>query len=452
MPRRVVITGLGAVTAPGVGFYPLWEAMVSGRSGLGVLTRVDASGFRARFGGEIKDFAAKDHVPKSYRKAVKVMARDTEIAVGAARAAVEDAGLVTRAHADGGTAATTYPSERVGCHIGAGLIAAETLELTTALATAAKPGFSIRDWGTVEAGGTSPAGGMNNLQPLWMLKYLPNMLACHVTIIHGCEGPSNTITCAEASGLLSLGESRRVIERGDAEVCFSGGAESKVSLMGLLRYELAGRLADTAGLSDPSAVLRPYDPASTGTLVGEGGAILVLEEQGAAAKRGAKVYAEIVGFGAAHSSPPCIPPLPPAGPGACNDGVELAIRAALRDAKIGPEAIDALVPQACGVAAIDAGELGALRRVFGERLSRLPMVTTTPCVGDLAAGNAAVQAAVAANCLRAQQLPARLHAGTPVPGALAGAARATDASLTHVLVVTGSLTGQNAAMVLKRAG
>src|SRR5690606_32200745 len=177
---------------------------------------------------------AKDYVPKSYRKAVKVMARDIELAVAAAKCAVEDARLVTRgALPDGSSEGTTYPASRMGCQIGAGLIAAETDELTAALATAAttaadgRPTLDLKAWGDAEGG----QGAMNNLQPLWLLKYLPNMLACHVTIIHGAEGPSNTITCAEASGLLSIGESVRVIQRGDADLCFSGGAEAPINHM-----------------------------------------------------------------------------------------------------------------------------------------------------------------------------------------------------------------------------
>ena len=234
MRRRVVITGLGAVTGLGVGFDAFWDGLIAGRSSIGPIEGFDAAGFPCRLAAEVTGFRARDHVPKSYRKATKVMARDIELAVGAADAAVRDAGLVTRGLEDG---EPTYPGPRIGCNIGAGLIATETDELTSALATATDESgrFDLGIWGR---------SGMNNLQPLWMLKYLPNMLACHVTIIHGAEGPSNTITCAEASGLLSLGESARVIERGSADMCLAGGTESKVCPMGLVRIGLAGRLAD----------------------------------------------------------------------------------------------------------------------------------------------------------------------------------------------------------------
>jgi 3-oxoacyl-[acyl-carrier-protein] synthase II len=198
-PRRVFISGVGPITTFGVGMDPLWAALVEGRSGIAPITRFDASGFGCPFAAEVsaETFNPRQWVPKSYRKAAKVMSRDIELAVGAAAAAIAEAGLTTR-----GTdpdAAPTLPPARVGCHIGAGLIAADVDELTAALVSSVGDdgAFSLARWGEA---------GMQNLTPLWMLKYLPNMLACHVTIIHDCQGPSNTITCAEASGGLDRGE------------------------------------------------------------------------------------------------------------------------------------------------------------------------------------------------------------------------------------------------------
>lgn len=469
MRRRVVITGLGTVSGLGVGIQPLWDGLVAGRTAIGPITRFDASGFRCKLGAEAgaappANFGgAKDFVPKNYRKAVKVMARDVELAVAAARLAVEDAGLVTRGTLpeDGSSIATTYPGARIGCHIGAGLIAAEANELTMAMATsvaasrpvgsgaAALRTLDLRAWGTVgEAGGS---GGMNNLPPLWMLKYLPNMLACHVTIIHGAEGPSNTITCAEASGLLSIGESVRIIERGDADICFSGGAESPINLMRLLRMELARRVADTGDETDGSRVMRPYDLDSSGGVLGDGGGILILEEQSAAAARGARAYAEIVGYGAAHSSPRAmhLEHLAEGGHAEVDDGLQYAIDNALEDAGLTAADIDAIVPHASGIAEMDASEAGAFRAVFGDRLPGIPLVTLTPSIGDTMASGGGVAVAVAARCLREQMLPARLNAGNPAPGLDAGPAPARTALLRHILVASGSLGGQCAAVILK---
>src|ERR1043165_7774571 len=136
MSRRISITGLGVVTGLGIGVGPFWEGLCAGKTAIAPISRFDPSGYKWKLGAEVKDFSAKDHVSKSYRKAVKVMVRDTELAVGAAKFALEDAGMVTRAHLSEGATAdqkTTYPGERVGCHIGAGLICAETQEISAAM-------------------------------------------------------------------------------------------------------------------------------------------------------------------------------------------------------------------------------------------------------------------------------------------------------------------------------
>ncbi|MCW5765307.1 MAG: hypothetical protein KIT68_04965 [Phycisphaeraceae bacterium] len=440
MPRNVVITGAGTVSGYGAGLAPLWEGMCSGASALRPVTRFDASGFPCRLAGEVANYSARDHVPKNYRKAVKVMARDIELAIGAAKDAVADAGLVTRGTLpEDSTDPTTYPIERIGCHIGAGLIAAEADELAAALVTArtADGRFDMKAWG---------AGKLENLTPLWLLKYLPNMLACHVTIIHGCEGPSNTITCAQASGLLCIAESTRVIERGAADLCFSGAAESKVNLMGFLRMDFAKRLTPTRDQTDGAKLVRPFDPGSTGTILGEGAGVLILEEMEAARKRNAKVYAQVAGVGSAHS------PFRETGATDADEGFQYAMEAALADAEVKPGEVDAIVTLGSGMAQMDMGEAAAMRAIFGDALAKIPLVTLGPAIGDCMAGAGGVQAAVAAKCVLEQRLPARLHAGTPLEGLDAGAAPSRPANLRTVLVANSSLGGQNAAMVLRRVG
>lgn len=450
MAPRVVITGIGIVSGLGLSAQATWEALCTGKSALRPIARFDASGFPSRLGSEVGasepggvgSFSAKDFVPKHYRKAVKVMARDIEIAVAAARDAVQDAGLVTRGTLPEDSAdPTTHRSERVGCHIGAGLIAADAEELAAALTTsrvAGKEDVDLKAWGGT--GGNGLGGKMDNLTPLWLLKYLPNMLSCHVTILHGCEGPSNTITCAEASGLLSIGESLRVIRRGDADACFSGGAESKLNYMGLLRMDFAKRLAHTESETDGSHVVRPFDPASRGGLLGEGGGILILESLTAAAVRGAKPRVEVLSVGAAHSAPE--------GSGGEDVGCRYAMENALEQAKVAASEIDAIVPMALGNPGSDAAEAGALRRVFGARLKEIPLVTLSPQLGGCVSGTGAIQAAVGALCVRHQRLPARLHAGSVAADLQAGAAPAREARLRRVLVCSGSQHGQHAAMVL----
>lgn len=434
MSRKVVITGLGVVSPMGVGVGALWEGLCAGRCAIGPISALDASGFACGLGGEAREFSsAKDYVPKNYRKAVKVMARDTELAVAAAKLATEDAGIVTKGYAGEG-AALTYAPSRLGCQIGAGLINTEVPELSAALATATDDAgnFSLERWGE---------SGINNLTPLWMLKYLPNMLACHVTIIHDARGPSNTLTCSEASGLLSIGESMRVLEQERADACFAGGAESKLNHMGILRMQLSGRLAGAGGDADGATVVKPYDPDASGLVIGEGGGIVMLEAEETARARSAKVYARVEGFGAGQS--------PSRGDATRRaEGLTAAIRAGLRDANVTPAEIDAIVPHGAGVPADDAMEIAALTEVFGDRLASIPLILLSPMLGELSAGAGGVAVAAAALALRHQTLPARLHAGRHDPRVMAGAAPARPAMLRRVLVMTNSLGGQNAALIL----
>jgi 3-oxoacyl-[acyl-carrier-protein] synthase II len=439
MSRRVVITGLGPVTALGVGLEPLWQAMVEGRCAIRRIARFDPGGFACKVAAELNgdQLDVRKIVPRSYRKATKVMCRDIELAVAGAAAAVEDAELITRAR-DPDAEPTIAPS-RMGCHIGAGLICAEVDELSAALWTsrAGSGEFDLRHWGRA---------GMANLTPLWLLKYLPNMLACHVTIVHDCRGPSNTITCCEASSGLSIGESMRVIQRGAADACLSGGAESKANLMAMLRQTFAKRLAPTPDDQDPATVVRPFDGSAKGTVIGEGGGIVVVEAAEVAEKRARAPYAEIAGFGSTQSFCPDTVGLEIESDG---QGIADAIEIAMGHAGVSAADIDAIVPLGCSIRQVDQAEAAAIKRVFGARAPQVPLITTTPNVGNCNAGAGTVSVAVAAQALRTQTLPARLNTGSP-DGLDAGACPSRQAELNHVLVSCTSQGGQNAALVLRR--
>jgi 3-oxoacyl-[acyl-carrier-protein] synthase II len=439
MSRSVVITGLGPITAFGPGLDPLWQAMIEGRSAIRRIERFDPGGFECTVAAELDSdlLNVRKVVPKSYRKAVKVMCRDVELAVGGAAAAVEDAGLITKARDP--DAEPTIPPSRMGCHIGAGLICAEVDELSAALWTSRNESgeFDLKHWGH---------SGMENLTPLWLLKYLPNMLACHVTIIHDCRGPSNTITCCEASSGLSIGESVRVIQRGAADACLSGGTESKVNPMAMLRQTFARRLAPTPDGQDPATVVRPFDPAAPGTAIGEGGGIIVVEAQDVARQRGKTPYAQIVGFASTQSFCPDTVGLEIEPDG---QGISDAIEIALARAGSSPDDIDAVVPLGCGILQTDRAEAAAIKRVFGGRAAEIPLVTTTPNVGNCNAGAGTVSVAVAAQALATQTLPARLNT-TAADGLDAVACPSRPADLSNVLVFSTSQGGQNVALVLRK--
>lgn len=429
MDRDVVITGIGPVCAAGTGASAVWDAVCDGRSGLGVIGSFDAGALGMPIGGEVAELKIRELVPKSYRKATKVMARDIELAVAAAKMAAEDAGLVTRG-SDDGAAGHAIDGVRTGCQIGAGQISADPVELGRAVSVSMGDDgrLDTRAWGTE---GDGAEGAMNNLPPLWLLKYLPNMLACHVTIIHGLEGPSNTIMGAEAGALQSIGESLRVIQRGDAEMCFTGGAESRLNPMGLARMRLAGRAGGVGADADPAGVVKPYDDASVG-VIGEGGGMLILEDSVSASSRGARVYARVSGFGCGMDTRPLTPGLEGVGDADEDVGLTRAIRAALADAGVGADAIDAVFPMAAGMPALDRRERGSLRAALGR--DDVETVALTPLAGNMLAGHGGVTASVAAMALREQRLP-----GGENP-------------LRHVLVCSGSYGGQAAALVLSRVG
>jgi 3-oxoacyl-[acyl-carrier-protein] synthase II len=324
--RAVAITGLGVVTPGGLGAEALWQGLLAGKQFVRRVESFNATAFPCGLGGDLGAFSARDYVPKSYRKSVKVMARDIEIAVAAADMAFRDSGIITPGM-EGGP--PTIEPSRLGCNIGAGLICTDLDELGVALATAVDEHgkFSLEKWGR---------GGMNNLTPLWLLKYLPNMLSCHVTIIHQAKGPSNTITCGDASAHLAVGEATRMVARGAADAAIAGGAESKMNPMGLLRQALLKRLC-VEWKGSPAEACRPFDVRHCGTVVGEGGGLVILEDAQRARARGAHAYAEVVGFASACN---------PAGievEKATAGSLNLAVSRALTDAGIAPGEVDLIV-------------------------------------------------------------------------------------------------------------
>jgi 3-oxoacyl-[acyl-carrier-protein] synthase II len=442
MTRSVVISGIGPVSGLGLGIDPTWEGVLAGRSAIGRIQAFDPSGFGCQVGAEVESFKINKFVPKSHRKATKVMARDIQLAVVAADYAARDAQLLTQGtDPDGGKNGDfkpTYDPARVGCHIGAGLIAADLDELTGALIEARKDdgSFDIHKWGSE---------GMQHLTPLWLLKYLPNMLACHVTIIHDNQGPSNTITCGEASAMLSIGESLRVIQRGKADLCFCGGAESKMNPMVYYRQQLTGRLT-TAGNDDPENAVRPYDQSAAGTVAGDGGGIVMLEALETYQERGGETaYAQVVGFGASQSVNREAKNMEPDPQG---KAVVTSVNAALKESGIEADQIDMVVGFGCGLASWDQAEANGLKTVLGERLKEVPVLALRAMVGNCGAGGGGLDIAIAAKALREQVVPAVMNRETPIDG-LSGNAPSKDAELNHVLVFNMGFGGQHTAMILK---
>ncbi|MFP3936774.1 MAG: beta-ketoacyl-[acyl-carrier-protein] synthase family protein [Phycisphaerae bacterium] len=431
--RRVAITGLGVVSAAGVGAESFHEALTTGRCCLKQIDLFDASNFPSRVGGQLDDFSARKFVPKNYRKSVKVMARDIEIAVAAADCAFRDAGINTRGIDPD---SVDVDSGRLGCNIAAGLICTDLDELGMAVNTAVKDGrFDMKLWGE---------SGINNLTPLWLLKYLPNMLSCHVTIIHGAEGPSNCITCGDAAAHMAVGESARIIARGDADVVVAGGAESKLNCMNLMRHTLLKRLCESSN-DNPAGACRPFDTAHDGTIIGEGGGLLILEDFDRATQRGARIYAEVAGFGAACDPQGMDVTRPSAG------GLGGAARKAMADAGTGPDDIDLIVAHGTGVPAEDRLESSAWFDALGDAAAKIPATAVTGSVGSLFSGAGGVELAAAALALRDQTVPPTANFTRPADGcglSLSGEPR--KAEIRNVLAGAFSVGGQSAACVIRR--
>lgn len=429
--RRVVITGIGVVSPLGVGAGVFWQNLIAGQSGVRRIASFDPSGFPCQIGGEVPAFKVGDYVPKSYRKATKVMARDIELAVVAADDAFKDAKLQSKAYAE----TPEIRPERFGCNIGAGLISADLNELTQAMWSArdAEGKFDLKLWGNQ---------GMNQLTPLWLLKYLPNMLACHVTIIHGLKGPSNTITCADASSHLAIGEAFRTIQRGAADLAICGGAECKLVPMGVARQSLLKRLTDTAN-DKPTEAVRPFDSAASGTVLGEGGGLLILEEYEHARARGARVYAEVVGFGASQDTYSVSEPDP------TGHSYGRAISKALADAQLEPADVELLVPHGLGIPGFDRAELAGLKAAFGETLPNVKVAPIKAQIGNTAAGSG-IDAAAAVLSLHHGQAPGAVNTTAPIDAALNVSREPRPVTGTVSVSTVYSLGGQNAALVFRK--
>ena len=288
---------------------------------------------------------------------------------------------------------------------------------------------------------------MNNLTPLWLLKFLPNMLSCHVTIVHDAQAPANTITCGEASSHLAIGEAFRVIARGAADMCICGGAESKLNPMGLMRQVLLKRLTTTHNDS-PATACRPFDIQHDGMVISEGGGLLILEELEHAKARGAKIYCEVAGFGAGCNSHSWSEPHPDGA------GIALAINKALADAGIGKQEISLIGSFGTGLPAYDRSEARGVRAALGEEQARsLPTFAAKGGIGNNGAGSGAIDVAVAAMCIAHQTVPPAVNVEQVDPecGLNVVTGDPIDAKINAAISVGYALGGgQNAALVLKQ--
>ncbi len=432
---RVVITGLGAVTPLGLSVEEMWAGLVAGESGIGPIKAFDPVGFTCKIAGELPDYSIRDYVPKSHRKATKLMSRDIELSVIAALDAVKDSGFVTKGIDPENI---NIDPARTAINLGAGLISCDLVELAPAISHSTVEGkFDIRKWG---------CEGLEMVTPLWLLKYLPNMLPCHIGIIHDIQGPSNTITCGESGSLLAIAEATQTIIRGAADVALAGGAEAKVNPIVMIRQCLLRR-ATSENNDEPTSACRPFDADAKGSVFGEGAGIVILESLENARKRGARIYAELAGIGQSNSLNPQYEHIEPDG-----KGIRLAIEKAMADAQIEPADLDLVVPHGTGIPADDLAEARAIEAALGEAAGKVAVWPTKSMLSNTGAACGALDVIAAARAMSEGLIPAAKNCQKPAQGCNLNISRKpVKKKIRYALCCTYTFGGQTAAIVLKNA-
>ncbi len=387
--RRILITGMGILSPIGIGVDAFQDSLVSGRSGIKKSELYSYLASPDTCVGEISDFnptTIKKQYLKKQRKSIKVMCREIQLGVASANLAMEESALDLEA----------VDSERFGIGFGANLMLSPPDVLYGAsIASSDGTEFQYQRWG---------ADGLPKMEPLWLLKYLPNMPACHIGIIIDARGPNNSITQGEASGNLVLGEVQSVIDRGWADVMIAGVTGTRVHEIKTIHAEFWDQLADSPeAFSERS---RPFDKARTGQVVGEAACSLVLEEKSHAENRGAKIWGELLGTGAS-----CVIDRD----GTPNTRVAIAnsIRKALESAGVEPGDIGHINAHGLGDRVFDVEEFLAIQDVFGDKATEVPVTALKSYIGNSGSGCGLVEASGSLVALKQGVIPATLNYETP---------------------------------------
>ena len=411
--RRVVITGVGLVSPLGSSVEELKEALASGRSGV---ARRDGeaepqiAGVANQFTGTIGDFGdLEGPQKKAIRKGLKLMCRETQMAVASAQLAL----------ANSNDAADAFDPERTGVVLGSDYMLTMPEDYADAIGkcstdeSGALGDFEYGRWG---------GDGLRDMQPLWMLKYLPNMPASHIAIYNDLRGPNNSLTMREASGLMAIGEATRIIQRGAADRMIAGATGTRVlpmqAIHAMQTEKIAGLNGETAA---PETLSRPFDKDRTGMVCGEGAGMVVLESLATAESRGAHIYGEVVGFGSSVVTKNDL--------SGCNEvAVANAVGAALRDAGKRPADLGHVNAEGLGAPQADAEEARAIRAALGDAADTTPVVALKSYFGALGAGSGVVELIGSLIALESNQLPANLNHNTPDPDCPINAAHQSGAA------------------------
>ncbi len=367
--RRVVVTGLGLISPVGNTVEEGWSNLVAGRSGIGPVTRFDASALACRFAGEVKDFDVGGYIPV---KEARHMDRFIHFGLAASIQAVQDAGLPTGQDLDEDRA------ERIGCMVGSGIGGLPLIEETHA---------------------ELEARGPRRISPFFVPASIINMISGHVSIRFGFTGPNLAVVTACTTGLHCIGQAGRLIQYGEADVMVAGGAESTVSPLGIGGFAAARALS--LRNDDPATASRPWDKDRDGFVLGEGAGVVVLEEYEHAKRRGAKVYAELIGFGmgadAFHMTAPNV------------DGPKRSMKAALRDAGVNPQDVQYLNAHGTSTPLGDINETNAIKLAFGDQAKRLVVNSTKSMTGHLLGGAGGIESVFTVLALHHQVSPPTIN-------------------------------------------
>ncbi|MEW4489579.1 beta-ketoacyl-[acyl-carrier-protein] synthase family protein [Thalassoglobus sp. JC818] len=417
----VVITGVGVVSPVGIGNERFWSNLVAGRSGIGLLRSVPSESLPCKLAAEIHDFDPLEYVYQ--KKFLKVMSRDIQLGVSAASLAMKDAGLGNG----------QMDPERLGVEFGAGHISFTPDELAEA----------ARDFGdpTNRKGYTRwGEDSLGKIAPLWMLRQLPNMPACHVAIEHEAAGPNNTITSADSSMILALQEAVRCINRGHADAMIVGACSSNIHPVDIARISLYDNLSRQV---DPETACRPFDLDRDGTIVGEGAGVVVVERYSHAIARGADVYCEVLGVGAGCD-----------GRGYENGsggrGLSNAMTAALKRSEISPSEIGHINAHGKSTLRDDFVEAKAYHRTLGDEGGRIPVTALKSYFGNFEAGSGAVELVGSILAMKHGEVPATLNYKHPDPNCRLNVVREPQRLRSSVAMsVNRTSMGQSAAAILR---
>jgi 3-oxoacyl-[acyl-carrier-protein] synthase II len=373
MRRRVVLTGIGLVTPLGLDRASTWEGLVAGRSGIGPITRFDASAYSVRFAGEVRGFDVEKYVE---RKEARKMDVFIHYAVAASREAVDDAGLAIEGER----------ADRIGVYIGSGIGGLRLLEET--------------HQELIER-------GPRRISPFFIPGMILNLASGQVSILFGAKGPNLAVATACATGTHAIGESFRLIREGYADAMITGGTEDPLSPLAV------GGFCSMRALStrndEPQRASRPFDAQRDGFVMGEGAGIVVLEEREAAIARGARIYAEIVGYGLSGDAYHISAPAEDGG------GAVRAMRMALNDAGVEPSAVDYINAHGTSTPTGDRIETLAVKTVFGEHAHRLAFASTKSMTGHLLGAAGGLETAIAALAIHEDVIPPTINYENPDP-------------------------------------